>query len=62
MSLDLGIVLMQCRTLVFGHQGLSTNQAVNCILRTPGMESKKGAMRLLLRHLTSSPPGSGRAT
>jgi HD-GYP domain-containing protein (c-di-GMP phosphodiesterase class II) len=39
-------------------QGLSTNQAVNCILQTPGMESKKGAMRLLLRHLTSSPPGS----
>ena len=38
--------------------GLSTNQAVNCILKTPGMESKKGAMRLLLRHLTSSPPGS----
>lgn len=39
-------------------QGLSTNQAVNCILQTPGMESRKGAMRLMLRHLTSSPPGS----
>jgi HD-GYP domain-containing protein (c-di-GMP phosphodiesterase class II) len=39
-------------------QGLSTHQAVNTILQTPGMDSKKGAMRLLLRHLTASPPGS----
>ncbi|MHC4972294.1 MAG: HD-GYP domain-containing protein [Planctomycetota bacterium] len=39
-------------------QNLSTDQAVSCILQKPGMESKKGAMRLLLRHLTSSPPGS----
>lgn len=39
-------------------QGLSTHQAVNSILKTPGMDSKRGAMRLLLRHLTSSPPGS----
>ena len=38
-------------------QQLSTKQAVSCILQMPGMESKKGAMRLLLRHLTSSPPG-----
>jgi HD-GYP domain-containing protein (c-di-GMP phosphodiesterase class II) len=39
-------------------QGLSTHQAVNGILRMPGMEGRKGAMRLLLRHLTGSPPGS----
>jgi HD-GYP domain-containing protein (c-di-GMP phosphodiesterase class II) len=39
-------------------QGLSTHQAVNAILQTPGMGSRKSAMRLLLRHLTASPPGS----
>ncbi|MHC4548441.1 MAG: HD-GYP domain-containing protein [Planctomycetota bacterium] len=39
-------------------QALSSAQAVNFILNTPGMESKRHAMRLLMRSLTNSPPGS----
>jgi HD-GYP domain-containing protein (c-di-GMP phosphodiesterase class II) len=40
------------------HDGLSTAAAVRKILSTPGMDSKKPAIVLLLERLTNSPPGS----
>lgn len=40
------------------HEGISTAAAVEKILATPGMGSKKPAIVLLLERLTNSPPGS----
>lgn len=39
-------------------RGLSTDEAVDRILRTPGMKSKRDILRHFVRRATSSPPGS----
>ena len=39
-------------------RGLSTDEAVDRILRTPGMRSKRDLLRHFVRRATSSPPGS----
>ncbi|MFI5401841.1 MAG: HD-GYP domain-containing protein [Planctomycetota bacterium] len=39
-------------------RGLSTDEAVDRILRTPGMKSRRDILRHFVRRATSSPPGS----
>ena len=39
-------------------RGLSTDEAVDRILRLPGMKSRRDLLRHFVRHATSSPPGS----
>ena len=39
-------------------RGLTTDEAVDRILRTPGMKSKRDLLRHFVRRATSSPPGS----
>ena len=40
------------------HQGLPTEAAIRKILDTPGMEGRRPMIALLLRQLTTSPPGA----
>jgi HD-GYP domain-containing protein (c-di-GMP phosphodiesterase class II) len=39
-------------------RGLSADEAVDRILRTPGMKSKRDILRHFVRRATNSPPGS----